>query len=73
MQAHQHLFFQHVHEFINDNRVIQAEKPVIYAITHIGKYDYEMVMEACSALFRYAFAGDWELIYATIEDYFFVL
>lgn len=59
------------YEFINDDRVIQAEKPVIYATTHIGKYDYEMVMEACSALFGYAFAGDWELMYATIEDYFF--
>lgn len=57
------------YEFINENRVKHTDN-VIYAITHIGKYDYEMLMEACPALFGYAFAGDWELMYATVDDYF---
>ena len=29
-----------------------------------------MVWEACPAMFGYVFAGDWELMYATIDDYF---
>lgn len=58
------------YEFINDARVNVAEdKTVIYAITHIGKFDYEMLVEACD-IFAYLFAGDWELMYATIDDYF---
>lgn len=51
------------YEFINENRVKHTDKPVIYAITHIGKYDYEMLMEACTTLYGYVFAGDWELMY----------
>lgn len=58
------------YEFINENRVKHTNKPVIYAITHIGKYDYEMLMEACPTLFGYAFAGDWELMYMTVNDTF---
>lgn len=58
------------YEFINENRVKHTDKPVIYAITHIGKYDYEMLMEACTTLYGYVFAGDWELMYATVDDYF---
>lgn len=58
------------YEFINDKRVRAGkEKAVIYAITHIGKYDYEMLIEACD-IFAYPFAGDWELMYATVDDYF---
>lgn len=58
------------YEFVNENRVQRTDKPVIYAITHIGKFDLEMVLEACPNLFGYVFAGDWELMYATIDDYF---
>ena len=58
------------YEFITDKRVnVKEKQTVIYAITHIGKFDYEMVMEACD-IFAYVFAGDWELMYATIDDYF---
>lgn len=57
------------YEFISKERVTVKDKPVIYAITHIGKLDYEMVVEACD-IFAYPFMGDWELMYATIEDYF---
>jgi len=58
------------YEFINANKVKHTDKPVIYAITHIGKFDLEMVWEACPSMFGYVFAGDWELMYATIDDYF---
>lgn len=58
------------YEFVTDKRVdTRSGKTVIYAITHIGKFDYEMIVEACD-IFAYPFAGDWELMYATINDYF---
>lgn len=58
------------YEFVNEKRVdTKDEKGVIYAITHIGKFDYEMVIEACD-IFAYPFAGDWELMYASIDDFF---
>lgn len=56
------------HEIISDKN-IDEDKTVIFAVTHIGKCDYEMVVEALG-LFAYPFAGDWELMYATIDDYF---
>ena len=58
------------YEFVNENRLKVTDNTAIYAITHIGKYDYEMLMEACPTLFGYVFAGDWELMYATVDDYF---
>lgn len=58
------------YEFISEEKGMVKDDTVIYAVTHIGKFDYEMVMEACN-IFAYAFAGDWELMYATIDDYFF--
>ena len=58
------------YEFVNKNRVdVKRGKTVVYAITHIGKFDYEMLVEACD-IFAYPFAGDWELMYATVDDYF---
>lgn len=58
------------YEFVNGKRVdVQKGKTVIYAISHIGKFDYEMLVEACD-IFAYPFAGDWELMYATVDDYF---
>lgn len=58
------------YEFVNDKRVdSKSDKTVIYAISHIGKFDYEMLVEACD-IFAYPFAGDWELMYATVDDYF---
>ena len=58
------------YEFVNENRVdVKNGNTVIYAITHIGKFDYEMLVEACD-IFAYPFAGDWELMYATVDDYF---
>lgn len=57
------------YEFVGEKKTISRDKTVIYAITHIGKFDYEMLVEACD-IFAYPFAGDWELMYATIDDYF---
>lgn len=58
------------YEFVNKKRVdVKRGKTVVYAITHIGKFDYEMLVEACD-IFAYPFAGDWELMYATVDDYF---
>ncbi len=58
------------YEFVNEKRVDEnSDKTVIYAISHIGKFDYEMLVEACG-IFAYLFAGDWELMYATVDDYF---
>lgn len=58
------------YEIISDKSNRQKGETVLYAVTHIGKCDYEMVTEACD-IFAYAFAGDWETMYATVEDYFF--
>ena len=57
------------YEFVSGEKTIPKDKTVIYAITHIGKFDYEMLVEACD-VFAYVFAGDWELMYAVIDDYF---
>ncbi len=46
---------------INDKR-IQSDKPVIYAITHVGVYDYQIVCEAIKE-HQYPFAGDPETMY----------
>lgn len=56
------------YEFINKD-VPFYDEPVIYAVTHIGKYDWEMLAEAYDA-FCYPIAGDWELMYGTVDDYF---
>lgn len=58
------------YEFITEKRLdIKSEKTVIYTISHIGKFDYEMLVEACD-IFAYPLAGDWEMMYATVDDYF---
>lgn len=57
------------YEIISEEKNVVKDKTVIYAISHIGKCDLEMIYESCD-LFAYVFAGDWELMYATIDDYF---
>lgn len=56
------------YEFVGMATLPQNEA-TIYAVTHIGKFDYEMLIEAYK-VFAYAFAGDWELDFCTIDDYF---
>jgi 1-acyl-sn-glycerol-3-phosphate acyltransferase len=56
-------------EVIGNTRGINSDEPVIYALTHIGKFDFEIFMDAYNA-FCYPIAGDWELMYGEIDDYF---
>ena len=48
---------------INDERK-QSDKPVIYAITHVGMYDLQIVSEAIRD-HQYTFMGDPETMYRT--------
>lgn len=53
---------------IKDERE-NTEKPVIYAITHIGKFDYQLVSEAIRS-HQIPFAGDPETMYRTFDGFF---
>lgn len=50
---------------INDKRQ-KTDKPVIYAITHVGMYDYQIVSEAIRD-HQYPFAGDPETMYRSTD------
>lgn len=50
---------------LNDKRD-KSEKPVIYAITHVGMYDFQIVSEAIRD-HQYVFAGDPETMYRTMD------
>lgn len=63
------LFCGLTYDIMGGNAEVYKEETVIYAISHIGKCDYEMVSEALK-FFAYPFAGDWELMYGTVDDYF---
>lgn len=47
---------------ILDDKRVKNDKPVIYAITHMGMYDYQIVCEAIKD-HQYPFAGDPETMY----------
>jgi 1-acyl-sn-glycerol-3-phosphate acyltransferase len=57
------------YEMLGNEFASNKEKTVIYALTHIGKFDFEIFMDACN-VFCYPVAGDWELMYGEIDDYF---
>lgn len=57
------------YEIISNKANLQKDETVIYAITHIGKFDFEVLMDAYVP-FCYPIAGDWELMYGEIDDYF---
>lgn len=57
------------YEIIDNKFSGYSNETVVYAVTHIGKYDFEMIMEALPIV-AYVFAGDWEMAYGTIDDYF---
>lgn len=61
-------FIQKIFPFIKDSK----SKPVIYAITHIDKYDYQVVSEAIKE-HQYPFAGDPETMYRTLDGTFLEL
>ncbi len=51
---------------ILNDKSIETDKPVIYAVTHIGVYDYQIVSEAIGT-HQYPFAGDPETIYRSFD------
>lgn len=55
-------------KILSDEQVI-SDKPVIYAITHIGKFDYQIITEVLGE-HTYAFAGDPEEMYRTFDGFF---
>lgn len=62
--------------FINKNKLIligddriKSNKPKIYAVTHIGKYDIEMICEAIKE-HTYILSGDFENLHNTISGTF---
>lgn len=57
------------YEIIDNKFSRYSRETVVYAVTHIGKYDFEMIMEALPIV-AYPFAGDWELQYGNVDDYF---
>ena len=61
-----------IYEVIGDASNLEPNETVVYAGTHIGKYDWEMLKEALE-LYSYTIAGDWELMYGEFADYFFRL
>lgn len=56
---------------LNDERK-ETSKPVIYVITHIGKFDFQIISEAIKE-HQYPFAGDPETIYRSFDGLFFHL
>lgn len=48
------------------DKQLNSQKPVIYAITHIGMYDYQIVSEAIKK-HQYPFAGDPETMYRSAD------
>lgn len=53
---------------IKDERTI-TDKPVIYAVTHIGKFDYQLAGEAIRE-HQIPFAGDPDTMYRTFDGFF---
>lgn len=51
------------------NKYIDTGKPVIFAVTHVGKFDYQIMTEALNK-HSYAFAGDPEEMYRTFDGFF---
>lgn len=56
------------YEIISDKRN-NTNKPIIYVVTHVGKYDIEVVSEAIRAHY-YLLSGDYEHIQGIIDEPF---
>lgn len=59
------------HEVIGDRRS-KTERPVIFAVTHVGKFDIEVVSEAIRSHY-YLLSGDYEHIQGIIDAPFLAL
>lgn len=55
-------------EIINDQHT-QSEKNIIFAVSHIGKYDFEMVNEVLKEHF-YVMASDYRNMHGNINEFF---
>lgn len=51
-----------------NNEQIDSDKPVIYAVTHIGKFDYQIISEVIRK-HQIPFTGDPEVMYRTTDGY----
>ena len=59
------------HTIISDGRT-PTKRPVIYAATHIGKFDIEVLCEIIKE-HCYILSGDYENVQGTIVEFFFAL
>lgn len=57
----------HTIEIVNDKRK-RTNKPIIYAVTHIGKFDIERVFEACKTS-CWIFNGDPDTVYHNFDGF----
>ena len=57
----------HTIEVVSDRRT-PSEKPVIFAVTHIGKFDIERVFEACGTS-CWIFNGDPDTVYRNFDGF----
>lgn len=60
------------YNILNDGRSYEADKPIIFAVSHIGKFDIEIVGEAIQDHF-YLLSADQEQMYYTLEGLFLKL
>lgn len=59
------------YEIINDNRE-KTNRPIIFAITHVGKFDIQVISEAIKEHY-YLLSGDYEHIQGIIDAFFLQL
>lgn len=65
IQLNRKLFTKQTITVLNDPRK-KTDRPVIYAITHVGMYDFQIVCEAIKD-HQYPFAGDPETMYRSMD------
>ncbi len=56
------------YQLINDRR-IKTNRPLIFAVTHVGKFDIEIISEAIKSHY-YLLSGDYEHIQGTVDAMF---
>lgn len=61
----------YTYEIICDKR-IKSDRPIIFAITHVGKFDIEVVSEAIKDHY-YLLSGDYEHLQGSIDAAFLAL
>jgi lysophospholipid acyltransferase (LPLAT)-like uncharacterized protein len=59
------------HEIINDRRT-KSDRPIIFALTHVGKFDIEVVSEGIKDHY-YLLSGDYEHLQGTLDAPFLAL